>query len=71
MKHVKCKCIGSISEQYVHNNIDCFNVLVRKAIVNFRFRILESDNSILKGITMSSFFHYSSHLTKKWNSLIF
>jgi hypothetical protein len=65
------KTLCSISQVCVNYNIDCFNVLVRKSIVNFRSRLSTSDNSILSTIFKSFYFSRTSQLYKTWCNKIF
>jgi hypothetical protein len=61
----------SISAGYVTNNIDCFNVLVRKHVFAFRLRICASSNVLLDTIVSSAFYKYGSKLTTKWNHILY
>jgi hypothetical protein len=61
----------SVSKFYVNFNIDGFNVLKRKSIVNFRSRLLSSSNNILSIIVNSFYFNRSSQLYNTWCKQIF
>ncbi len=61
----------SISAIYVSNNIDSFNVLIRKYLGNFRERLLHCDNDLVKCIVTSIFFMWNSTLATKWRESLF
>jgi hypothetical protein len=61
----------SMSNIYVSNNMDCFNVLLRKAAFRFRTRLLDSDNIYVKMITNSVHFYKNSSFTNLWAKILF
>ena len=66
---IKSQC--SISNLYVQNGVDGFQCLRRKAITNFKQRILNSVNSYLCAVRDSSHFIFSSQLQKIWQKLVY
>ena len=65
------RTVCSISAQYVQNEVNGFEAIRRNAITSFRTRILNSDNSLVCAITLSSHFTFSSQLQKTWCKLVF
>lgn len=61
----------SISHFYVQNNVDSFNVMLRKNVFSFRKRLLASTNSIVLTIVRSGFYLFQSSLTTKWNDILY
>ena len=61
----------SISMNMLVLGIDNFTVLLRKCIYNFRKRILLSCNPLIKMVTSSVFFEYSSSLNLLWRRQLF
>ena len=64
LMRIKGKC--SISQLYVMSGIDSFPVLKRKSIVNFRTRVLASQNTYISAVSQSLYFIQSSKLCKEW-----
>ncbi len=60
----------SMSQAFVTRNLNPFPVILRKSIVSFRSRILNSNNVLVYTIVNSMYFMFSD-LTKHWNDLIF
>ena len=60
----------SISQIYVYNNIDSFNVLMRKYVYAFRERLLKSCNSMIYACVNNMFF-INSPLSLKWRELLY
>ena len=65
------KCAPSISEIFVQNNINSFNVILRKTYYQFRARLFNSHNSLISTIVNSVFFYYLSSFTRLWNEYLF
>ncbi len=61
---------SSITSHMVLSNVDCFDVLVRKAVYNFRQRLIKSDNNIICSIVNSMFF-INSKTYNKWLAVLF
>lgn len=61
----------SMSELYLHNCIDSFPVLLRKSTVNFRSRLYNSNNILIKTILDSLFMFSNSKLYNTWCKRIF
>jgi len=59
-----------MSASFITRGMDPFPVLLRKSIISFRARVLDSDNLLLKAIVDSEFFTLC-RLVKFWNSMIF
>ena len=51
---------NSASEIFVNLNIPLFHELLRKFIISFKTRIIESDNSLVNGIVTSTISLFSS-----------
>ena len=60
----------SVSCAMLYHNIDSLDVLVRKAAFNFRKRLMESENDIIKTLVNSLFF-MESKLCKRWSKILF
>ena len=60
----------SVSCAMLNYNVDFLDVLIRKAVFNFRKRIMDSENVIIKTL-VNSLFYLDSMLCKKWNSILF
>ena len=60
----------SVSCAMLNYNVDSLDVLVRKAVFNFRKRLMESDNVIIKTL-VNSLFYLDSTLCKRWSTLLF
>ena len=60
----------SISNIYVINGINSFNMLVRKYIFSFRDRLMKSENILIKTAVGSTFFNVS-RMTCKWNQQLY
>ena len=60
----------SVSSAMLYHNVDSLDVVVRKAIFNFRKRIMESGNVIIKTLVTSLFF-LESNLCKRWKNILF
>ena len=60
-----------VSPVYLSFNIDNFQVLVRKSIVNFRRRLYDSDNKLVQTVIRTPFFLNSSQLYTIWSRNIF
>ena len=61
----------SISNIYVQNQVNSFNVVVRKNVYSFIKRLSESENFIISTIMQSAFYHFNSSLRLKWTSLLY
>jgi hypothetical protein len=61
----------SITKEFVCRYVDSFKVRLRKTCANFLLRLRNSDNSLLKTLTSSSFFILHSELHAKWTEMIF
>ena len=59
-----------MSNFFVTNRIDSFNVILRKNLLSFRQRILNSNNSIVNTLSTSEFFR-NSPFTRHWNKLLY
>ena len=57
----------NISAIYVNNNINPFRVLLHKSI----FSLYNSDNSLIKDLLCSLFYHVSSSITTRWNQVLY
>ena len=60
----------SISQFYVNNNLDSFDMIIRKCVFSFRKRILESRNLIIQCISDPCFF-YTCSMNNKWTQLLY
>ena len=60
---------ASMSTIYVHNNVDCFNMLLRKAAYKFRLCLVESTNSYVKLITKSVYFYCNLSYLHLWEQI--
>ena len=60
----------SISQIYVTNGIDSFNIYRRKNIYSFRQRLFKSENLLIQTIVHSDYFN-SSPITDKWHSVLY
>lgn len=60
-----------VSPHYLKYTIDCFDVLRRKSMVNFRRRLYNSKNSIILKLIYSPFFLNVSKLYNTWSKIIF
>jgi hypothetical protein len=61
----------SVSEAFIQRNVHHFNVLYRKLIYNFRSRLFNTDNVILRAIVCSPFFIYGSQLNSRWKDILY
>ena len=61
----------SISRFFVENNMNNFDVMLRKAVFGFRERVYLSFNSVLMACISSTFFIYGSAISAKWYSILF
>jgi hypothetical protein len=61
----------SISSLFVLNDVDSFNVIIRKATTGFISRLFNSDNVLISTIVRSSYFLYGSKLHFRWLSIAF
>ncbi len=61
----------SISDIFVHNNIDTFNTALRKAANGFRKRLYSSNNLLICKIVSSTFFYAHSSITRQWQKELF
>jgi hypothetical protein len=61
----------SMSSLYVHNNIDSFTILLRKAAFSFRNRLLTSLNNYVMLIVSSVYFYCHSSFTINWARNLF
>ena len=61
---------SSVSYAMLNYNVDSFDVLVRKAVFNFRKRIMESENVVIKNL-VTSLFYLESKLCKRWDKILF
>ena len=69
---MKIKTVCSISSVYVANDIDSFESVVHKSIVNFRKWLLSSVNYVvIASLTHSLHFMYGSTLNAKWYCKVF
>ena len=55
----------------MNNNVDLLKVMSWKSVFALRKRLLESSNILVQHIVSSVFNMYTSHLTKKWNELLY
>jgi len=60
----------SISYSMLTNNVDNFDILIRKSVYNFRNRLMESNNVLICVIIHSMCF-LDSHLYKRWHRVLF
>ena len=60
----------SISSELVKRKMNPFNVILRKNVVSFKQRLLNSNNSLIKCILESLFFTFS-RLTCMWDKMIY
>ena len=60
-----------VSQNFLDKNIDCFNILMRKAIYSFRSRLYRSNNSLVQACLSSQFFIYTSKIAGKWFELLY
>ena len=67
--NIKGKC--SIREKYVSLGLDSFNALKRKSIVNFRKRLMSSQNVYAFCIVNSLFFLTDSKTSLEWKNECF
>ena len=70
-KFFNIECAPSISEIFVQNNINSFNVILRKTYYQFRARLFKSHNSLISTIVNFVFFYYHSSFTRLWNEYLF
>jgi len=61
----------SMSQYYMFNGVDHFKVLYRKAIGNFRCRLLSCNNLITRDIVQSVFFKFYSSHSVNWRKHLF
>lgn len=61
----------SITNKFVSCNIDSFDIVLRKSIVNLRERLMCSNNSLVNSLVNSQFFTLSSRLHSRWKRYIF
>ena len=61
----------SITRELVSRNINSFNVILRKSIVNLRDRLMCSDNLLISSFINSNFFTLSSKVHQRWKKMIF
>ena len=54
---------------YVNNNIDSFEVLVRKNAYNFKTRLWASSNLLVQCIVSNLFYHHSSSCAR-WTKIL-
>ena len=60
-KFFNIKLGDSISQIFVHDNVDHFNIIVRKTLSSFRSRILSCDNNLVSTIVNSMYFMFHSN----------
>ena len=61
---------SSISQSMLIFDIDNFDIIIRKAVYNFRQRLMKSENTVIGAIINSMFFQCSTTL-RRWYKILF
>ena len=67
---MKLDRISSISQSMLIFDIDNFDIIIRKAVYNFRERLMKSENTVIGAIINSMFFQCSTTL-RRWYKILF
>ena len=61
----------SISAAFVSSNVDCFQVVLRKAVYSFSSRVMTSSNILVSTVLHSAYFIYCSNLFNQWKKCLY